>query len=90
MVVKNATRTEKKRNTALFNSFAWLGQPCCAYGKRYLLRVDAVLLPMAARRSARPRARLRDNAEINAYIKANPKEWNYIQGLPRERDGRRA
>jgi hypothetical protein len=31
----------------------------------------------------------RDNAEINAkidaYIQANPKEWNYIQGLPRER-----
>jgi hypothetical protein len=33
--------------------------------------------------------KLRDNVEINAkidsYIKANPKEWNYIQGLPRER-----
>ena len=33
--------------------------------------------------------KLRDNAEINgkidAYIQANPKEWNYIQGLPRER-----
>ena len=31
----------------------------------------------------------RDNAEINAkidaYIQANPKEWTYIQGLPRER-----
>jgi hypothetical protein len=31
----------------------------------------------------------RDNAEINAkidgYIQANPKEWDYIQGLPRER-----
>ena len=31
----------------------------------------------------------RDNAEINAkidaYIQANPKEWAYIQGLPRER-----
>ena len=31
----------------------------------------------------------RDNVEINAkidsYIKANPKEWTYIQGLPRER-----
>src|SRR6202163_4331189 len=31
----------------------------------------------------------RDNVEINAkidtYIQANPKEWNYIQGLPRER-----
>jgi hypothetical protein len=25
------------------------------------------------------------NAKIDAYIKANPKEWNYIQGLPRER-----
>jgi hypothetical protein len=33
--------------------------------------------------------KLRDNVEINAkidaYIQANPKEWNYIQGLPRER-----
>jgi hypothetical protein len=33
--------------------------------------------------------KLRDNVEINAkidaYIKANPKEWTYIQGLPRER-----
>lgn len=31
----------------------------------------------------------RDNVEINAkidaYIEANPKEWGYIQGLPRER-----
>jgi len=31
----------------------------------------------------------RDNKEINAkidgYIQANPKEWDYIQGLPRER-----
>jgi hypothetical protein len=31
----------------------------------------------------------RDNVEINAkidaYIQANPKEWGYIQGLPRER-----
>jgi hypothetical protein len=31
----------------------------------------------------------RDNAEINAkidaYIQANPKEWAYVQGLPRER-----
>src|ERR1700732_2104143 len=31
----------------------------------------------------------RDNAEINAkidaYIQSNPKEWAYIQGLPRER-----
>ena len=33
--------------------------------------------------------KLRDNSEINAkidaYIQANPKEWTYIQGLPRER-----
>lgn len=33
--------------------------------------------------------KLRDNAEVNtkidAYIKANPKEWTYIQGLPRDR-----
>ena len=33
--------------------------------------------------------KLRDNVEINAkidaYIQANPKEMNYIQGLPRER-----
>ncbi len=33
--------------------------------------------------------KLRDNVEINAkidsYIKANPKEWDYIQKLPRER-----
>jgi hypothetical protein len=31
----------------------------------------------------------RDNVEINAkidaYIQANPKEWSYVQGLPRER-----
>ena len=31
----------------------------------------------------------RDNAEVNAkidaYIQANPKEWTYIQSLPRER-----
>ena len=36
-----------------------------------------------------PVAKYRDNAEINAkidaYIQANPKEWDYIQGLPRER-----
>jgi hypothetical protein len=25
------------------------------------------------------------NAKIDAYIQANPKEWDYIQGLPRER-----
>jgi hypothetical protein len=25
------------------------------------------------------------NAKIDAYIQANPKEWNYIQSLPRER-----
>src|ERR1700681_1192972 len=25
------------------------------------------------------------NAKIDAYIQANPKEWSYIQGLPRER-----
>ncbi|MGH7489742.1 MAG: hypothetical protein ACREMY_29685 [bacterium] len=34
-------------------------------------------------------SKLRDNVEINAkidaYIQANPKEWNYIQSLPRER-----
>ena len=34
-------------------------------------------------------SKYRDNAEINAkidaYIQANPKEWDYIQGLPRER-----
>ena len=33
--------------------------------------------------------KLRDNAEVNTkiddYIKANPKEWAYIQGLPRDR-----
>ncbi len=33
--------------------------------------------------------KLRDNAavnaKINAYIQANPKEWAYIQGLPRAR-----
>ena len=33
--------------------------------------------------------KFRDNVEINAkidgYIQANPKEWAYIQGLPRER-----
>ncbi len=25
------------------------------------------------------------NAKIDAYIKANPKEWTYIQGMPRDR-----
>jgi hypothetical protein len=25
------------------------------------------------------------NAKIDAYIQANPKEWTYIQGLPRDR-----
>ena len=25
------------------------------------------------------------NAKINAYIEKNPKEWAYIQGMPRER-----
>ena len=33
--------------------------------------------------------KLRENAEVNtkidAYITKNPKEWAYIQGLPRER-----
>jgi hypothetical protein len=33
--------------------------------------------------------KFRDNVEINAkidgYIQANPKEWSYIQSLPRER-----
>lgn len=39
--------------------------------------------------AARHSPKLRDNVEINAkvdgYIQANPKEWSYIQGLPRER-----
>ena len=25
------------------------------------------------------------NAKINSYIEKNPKEWSYIQGMPRER-----
>src|ERR1700676_1702096 len=43
----------------------------------------------AASGDASGEPKYRDNVEINAkidaYIQANPKEWNYIQGLPRER-----
>lgn len=43
----------------------------------------------AASEPAGDSPKLRDNVEINAkidaYIQANPKEWNYIQGLPRDR-----
>lgn len=43
----------------------------------------------AASGDANGEPKYRDNAEINAkidaYIQANPKEWTYIQGLPRER-----
>ena len=43
----------------------------------------------AASGDAAGEPKYRDNAEINAkidaYIQANPKEWDYIQGLPRER-----
>jgi hypothetical protein len=43
----------------------------------------------AATDAASDLPKYRDNVEINAkidsYIKANPKEWTYIQGLPRER-----
>src|ERR1700736_1109322 len=43
----------------------------------------------AASGDASGEPKYRDNAEINAkidaYIQANPKEWTYIQGLPRER-----
>jgi predicted GTPase len=43
----------------------------------------------AAPSDAAGEPKYRDNAEINtkidAYIQANPKEWTYIQGLPRER-----
>jgi hypothetical protein len=43
----------------------------------------------AATEAAGDLPKYRDNVEINAkidsYIKANPKEWTYIQGLPRER-----
>lgn len=43
----------------------------------------------AASGDAAGEPKYRDNVEINgkidAYIQANPKEWNYIQGLPRER-----
>jgi hypothetical protein len=43
----------------------------------------------AASEPAGDSPKYRDNVEINAkidaYIQANPKEWTYIQGLPRER-----
>ena len=43
----------------------------------------------AASGDAAGEPKYRDNTEINAkidaYIQANPKEWAYIQGLPRER-----
>ena len=43
----------------------------------------------AATEPATDTSKYRDNKEINAkidaYIQANPKEWDYIQGLPRER-----
>ena len=43
----------------------------------------------AATEPAAGSTKYRDNKEINAkidaYIQANPKEWDYIQGLPRER-----
>lgn len=43
----------------------------------------------AASGDAAGEPKYRDNVEINAkidaYIQANPKEWGYIQGLPRER-----
>jgi hypothetical protein len=43
----------------------------------------------AATEPAADSPKYRDNKEINAkidaYIQANPKEWDYIQGLPRER-----
>jgi hypothetical protein len=43
----------------------------------------------AAAEAAGDLPKYRDNVEINtkidSYIKANPKEWTYIQGLPRER-----
>jgi hypothetical protein len=43
----------------------------------------------AATDAAADSPKLRDNVEINAkidaYIQANPKEWSYIQNLPRER-----
>ena len=43
----------------------------------------------ASAEAAQDAPQLRENAEVNqridAYIKANPKEWAYIQGLPRDR-----
>ena len=43
----------------------------------------------AASSDASGEPKYRDNVEINAkidaYIQSNPKEWGYIQGLPRER-----
>ena len=43
----------------------------------------------AASGDAAGEPKYRDNVEINAkidaYIQSNPKEWAYIQGLPRER-----
>ncbi len=35
--------------------------------------------------SPKPRDNAEINAKIDAYIQTNPKEWTYIQGLPRER-----
>jgi len=43
----------------------------------------------ASAEPAKDTPQLRDNPEVNAriddYIKANPKEWTYIQGLPQDR-----
>ena len=39
----------------------------------------------AAGRMPKYRDNVEINAKIDAYIQANPKEWAYIQGLPRER-----
>ncbi len=33
--------------------------------------------------SPKPRDNAEINAKIDAYIQTNPKEWTYIQGLPR-------
>jgi hypothetical protein len=54
-----------------------------------LKRTDKNTNGNGAAAATEPAAKYRDNAEINAkidaYIQANPKEWDYIQGLPRER-----
>ncbi len=46
---------------------------------------NGAAVPNAADQIPKYRDNVEINAKIDAYIQANPKEWAYIQGLPRER-----